>query len=109
MNAGDLRNPITLLLDPVTETDARGNNHVSWQRQVKVYASMADVSGRDFYEAKAHHSLDVVTFGIRWRDDITDECAILHHGTTYKIDHINRLGMRRDFMKIKARAVEGKG
>lgn len=108
MNAGMLRHPI-LLERPRTEVDARGNRLVCWAPIARVYASLRDVSGRDFFEAQAHQAQDIVTFGIRWREDLTKECRIVYRGQAYGIEQINHLGYRRDFMHIKARLVTGEG
>lgn len=109
MKAGDLRQPIRLEC-PVASVDSGGNRVTTWKPlPVTVYASMKDVSGREFYAAQAYQAQDVVTFGIRWRDDITEEWRIVHHGIPYKIEQINHLGYKRDFMHIKAKAVKGKG
>ena len=48
MKAGDLKHRITLER-PVDTTDARGNRRTVWQPFATCMASMADVSGRDFY------------------------------------------------------------
>ena len=72
-------------------------------------ASMADVSGRDFYAAQAYQAQDIVTFGIRWRDDLCKEWRIVHRGSVYQIEQINHLGYRRDFIHVKARMTTGEG
>lgn len=75
MKAGDLKHRITLER-PVDTTDARGNRRTVWQPFATCMASMADVSGRDFYAAQAYQAQDTVTFGIRWRDALNKECRI---------------------------------
>jgi len=79
VKAGDLKHPITLER-PVTATDAKGNRQAVWKAYANVRASMKDVSGREFFEAQAHQALDIVTFGIRWRDDISAEHRIVIGG-----------------------------
>ena len=108
MKSGDLKHRITIQR-PTFETDARGNRRRTWRDVATVWASMADVSGRDFYAAQAYQAQDIVTFGIRWRDDIDKECRVLHAGNPYEIEQINHLGYKRDFLHIKARMVCGEG
>ena len=108
MKAGDLKHAITFQR-PKYATDARGNRRMAWENVVTCRASMADVSGRDFYAAQAYQAQDVVTFGVRWRDSIDKECRIVHAGQVYQIEQINHLGYKRDFMHIKARMVKGEG
>lgn len=107
MKAGDLKHQITIER-PKTITDAKGNRRATWVPVLTCWASMADVSGRDFYVAQAHQSQDIVTFGIRWRDSVDKECRIRHGAHVYQIEQINHLGYKQDFMHIKARMVCGK-
>lgn len=108
MKAGDLKHRITIE-KPTYTTDARGNRRAEWTVVSTCWASMADVSGRDFYEAQAHQAQDTVTFGIRWRESIDRECRIRHGGAIYHIEQINHLGYKRDYMHVKARMIRGEG
>ena len=78
IKAGDLRRVITLLR-PDSTTDQRN-------RRNTVFA-------------------DVVTYTIRWRDDITVSWRIRDHGAEYNILEINHLGHMRDYLRIKARQI----
>ena len=69
IKAGDLKHPVTLQR-PVTTTNEKGKRITTWEDVVTVYAGKSDVSGREFYTAQAYHAEDVVTFTIRWRDDV---------------------------------------
>lgn len=108
MKAGDLKHKITIER-PIYSTDAKGNRRTAWEDVVTCWASMADVSGRDFYAAQAHQAQDTVTFGIRWRDSISKECRVRHGSQVYQIEQINHLGYKRDFMHVKARMICGEG
>ena len=108
MKAGDLKHRITIER-PEETTDDRGNRRTTWRHVVTCWASMADVSGRDFYAAQAYQAQDTVTFGIRWRDSIDRVCRILHAGQIYQIEQINLLGYKRAFMHIKTRLIRGEG
>ncbi|MEG2469298.1 MAG: phage head closure protein [Comamonas sp.] len=108
MKAGDLKHHITIERATII-TDSRGNRRESWEPIATCWASMADVSGRDFYAAQAYQAQDTVTFGIRWRDDIDKECRINHGGAIYLIEQINHLGYKHDFIHLKARLTQGEG
>ena len=104
IKAGDLRHPIDLL-KPVSGSDSRRTT--SWVNQATVYAGKSDVSGREFYQAQSFHAEDVVTFTLRWREDVTAEWRLIHRGTAYNILEVNHLGEMRDFMRLKCRVVTG--
>lgn len=108
MKAGDLKHQITIER-PEEFTDGKGNRRTRWRPIATCWASMADVSGRDFYAAQAYQAQDIVTFGIRWRDSIDKECRIVHAGQAYQIEQINHLGYRRDFLHLKTKLIQGEG
>ena len=108
IKAGDLKHPIQLQ-KPVTTRNEKGRAITVWEDVVTVYAGKADVSGREFYVAQAYHAEDVVTFTIRWRDDIEPTWRVKHHGAAFNILEINHLGYMRDFIRLKCRAVQGEG
>lgn len=105
MNAGALKHPITIEA-PIGETvDDYARRTVNYAPRYQVRASVADVSGREFYEAAAHQMEDIVTFTMRWLSGLTANMRILWGGDVYEIVQINHLGYRRDFLRVKARAV----
>lgn len=106
IKAGDLRHPVTLQR-PVTAVSDRGRPVTSWETAARVMAGKQDVSGREFYAAHAVNAEDVVTWTIRWRDDIRPDWRLVHHGTAYGILEINHLGEMRDYIRLKTRAVTG--
>lgn len=108
MKAGDLKHLITLQ-KPTYHTDSRGNRITTWQDVSSVYASMQDVSGKDFFAAQAHQAQDVITFGIRWRDDVTHQWRLIYQGKAHHIIQVNHLGYKKDFIHLKARLVTGEG
>lgn len=111
MNVGKMRHMITIQRPDYDNrtTDEYGRSSVPWADFARVYAHAADVSGREFFEAAAHQMEDVVTFTFRWTGGVTAAMRILWEGREYTILQINHLGYKRDFMRIKARAVDAKG
>ena len=108
IKAGDLRHPVTLKR-PVTTTNAKARRITEYEPVATVMAARADVSGREFWAAQAWHAEDIVTFTIRWRDDVTAEWRLTHRGTDYGILEGNHLGHMRDYLRLKCRAVKGEG
>jgi SPP1 family predicted phage head-tail adaptor len=106
MKSGDLRHPVDLL-KPVTGTDSRRTT--SYVKQATVYAAKSDVSGREFFQAHAVNAEDIVTFTIRWRDDIDTTWRVQHGADVYNVLEVNHLGYMRDYMRLKCRAVTGGG
>lgn len=111
MNIGKFRHLIDLQrpdLDHAT-VDDYGRKTVPWVPFATLYADVADVSGREFYEAAAHQLQNTVTFTVRWVPGITADMRILWGDVAYTIDQINHLGYRRDFLRIKAHITESEG
>lgn len=109
MHAGMLRERITLLRPRDAGNDTQGRRQITWETVATVHAKVADVSGRDFYQAAAYQMEDVVTFSIRHRADIAPAMEIAYGTARYKILQINHLGYKRDFLQIKARQITAKG
>lgn len=104
--AGKLRQRITLQ-KPVTTLNGAGRPVTAWEDAETVDAGRADVSGREFFLAQAYHAEDVVTWTIRWRDDIDTTWRIVHHDKTYEILEVNRLGDMLDYMRLRTRQITG--
>ena len=106
IKAGDLRQLVTLQ-KPVSAVNEKGRRITGWEDVATVHAAKADVSGREFYVAQAYHAEDVVTWTLRWREDITTEWRLVHHGAQYNILEVNHLGYMRDYIRLKTRLVTG--
>lgn len=109
MNVGSFRHDVAVM-EPVAEAvDEYGRRTVSYERRCMVKAAVSDVSGRKFYEAAAHQLQNTVTFTTRWIFGISPAWKLVFQGITYQIDQINHLRYKRDFIRIKAHAVEPEG
>ena len=108
IKAGDLRQVITLQ-KPVSTIGEHNRRAIEWVDVATVSAAMAEVSGREFFEAQAYHAEDIVTYTIRWRADIDATWRVKYQETTYNIVEINHLGQMRDYMRLKCRAVGAGG
>ena len=108
IKAGDLRQRVTLIR-PDTTTGEHNRRATVWTDVVTVPAAKADVSGREFYQAHAVNAEDIVTFTIRWRDDIDTTWRVRHGTETYGILEVNHLGYMRDYLRLRCRSVKGGG
>ena len=108
MKAGDLRHVVTLQR-PNTATNAKGRPVTTWETVATVCAAKSDVSGREFYQAQAYHAEDVVTFTIRWRDDVLTTWRLVHRGAAYNILEVNHMGYMQDYIRLKCRIIQGEG
>ena len=106
IKAGDLRHPVTLL-KPNRTVNEKGRPIVTYADVIEVYAKMQDVGEKDFYAAQAAGAADTVTFTVRWREEITADWRIRHHGQASEILEINHLGYRGDYMRLKCRRIGG--
>lgn len=108
IKAGDLRTEITLMRPTATRAAERQRG-VVFEDAATVRAGRYAVSERQFFEAHAAKAEDIVTFTIRWRDDVNDKWRARHRETVYDILEVNPLGDMRDWMRLKCRAVTGGG
>lgn len=104
IKAGDLRE-VLVLLRPIRVEGDHNRKKATFIEAGTVRAAMADVSGREFWEAQAYHAEDIVTFTVRWRNDMDATWRCRRGEITYNILEINHLGYMRDFMRLKCRAV----
>lgn len=108
IKAGDLRTTITLMQPTETHNDTRRRG-VEYEDAVTVAAARSEVSGREFWQAHAIKAEDVVTFTLRWREDVTSAWRVRHHDVVYNILEVNHLGDMLDYMRLKCRAVKQGG
>ena len=109
IKAGDLRQLVTLIR-PDTTTGEHNRRSTVWTTVAEnVPAAKSDVSGREFFQAHAVNAEDIVTFTIRWRDDIDETWRVKHGSATYNVLEVNHLGYMRDYMRLKCRMVQGGG
>lgn len=89
------------LKTPVEAKTAEGQPIREYTPYRRFYAMKTDVSGKDYYEAAAALHQSVVTYTIEY-DSAVDETMILTDGgCDYRIDMINHLGYKGDFMQLK--------
>ena len=103
--AGDLREHVDI--EKVADgKSANGYPVKSWEPLYSdVAAGVYDVSGKDYYAALAANALDTVTFVCRWLEGVDTRCRVVWNDGHYEVQQVNRLGVRRDYIQIKTKAL----
>ena len=103
--AGDLREHI-ILQKKTNGKDARGFPWEKWADVCECAAKVQSVSSRDFFQAYAAGAQDVVTVPLRWVEGLNTSWRLQFGGENYEILEVNWLGLRRDFVQLKARVTK---
>ncbi|OCA97871.1 phage head closure protein [Clostridium beijerinckii] len=101
MSIGDLRHRITfqrfttVVNENVFESGA-------WQNYKTVWASVSNLSGREYYQAAAIQAETTVKFLIRYVEDINTEMRIIFKDKQYNITSIDNMKYTNKYIEIKA-------
>jgi SPP1 family predicted phage head-tail adaptor len=68
--------------------DATGEEVNGWADVVTVWASVIDISGREFVAAMAEQSSTQTKVAIRYRDGITTSMRLIYSGRIYDIEAV---------------------
>lgn len=98
MQAGRLNKRVTIQA-PATGQDELGQPIIGWTNFImtgdgKVWASVADVSGREYIAAGAVQSAVLTKITIRYRDGVVAAMRVLQGGDVYGIEAVLRQGPR---------------
>lgn len=85
MQAGKLNRRVMLQKPVKTQSPVTGEVTSGWADVIELWASVVDLSARDFVAARAAQSEVTTRITIRWRDDVTDKHRIVHRGRIYNI------------------------
>lgn len=92
VNSGDLRHKITIE-KLTTVTSPNGFEEEVWQPWKEAWAAKNNLSGKEFYSAKAVNEEKTVTFKVRYREEFeemdTTKYRISHGGRIYNITFID--------------------
>jgi len=88
MQAGKLNKRITLQRPVKTQSPVTGAVVNGWADQAELWATVTDLSARDFVAAQAGQSEVTTRITIRWREDVTDKHRILYRGRVYDIQGV---------------------
>lgn len=105
MNPGDLRHRIEFGYFK-TVTDTEGFKSEEWVTEFKAWASVKNLFGREFWEAKAVQSEDTVKFKCRYNANINSRLYIKFQDNYYEIIDVDDINYLHKEMEIKARILE---
>jgi SPP1 family predicted phage head-tail adaptor len=108
MDIGDLRHRITLQKF-INEVNENGFETEVWQDYKTVWASVSNLSGKEYYQAAAVQVEKTVKFTIRYLYGISSDMRILFEGKQYNITSIDNIKYKNRFIEIKALEVEKSG
>jgi len=76
-----------------------------WSDYITVWASVTNLSGREYFAAMQIQAENTVKFTIRCNKNITESMRIIFEGNNYDITFIDNIKYGNEFMEIKAMAV----
>ena len=104
MNAEKMTNRITIQ-KLTTTINANGYKVETWSDFKTVWASKSNLSGREYWGAKAVQQENTVEFGTRYAafvDEMDSKSyRIVHDLKIYNINFIDNIGYNRTFVKFK--------
>lgn len=108
MPASDLRNRITFQKF-TTVVNENGFEIEAWEDYKTVWASVSNLTGREYYEASAVQAEESVKFTIRYLSSITTDMRILFQDKQYNINSIDNIKYENKYIEIKAMEVDSSG
>lgn len=108
MRAEQLKHRITFQKLETIATD-NGFEIESWIGFKTVWAKVANLYGKEYFEAATVQQENTVKFVIRYTDGIDTDMSILFNGKQYNITSIDNIRYANKFIEIKAVEVESDG
>lgn len=108
MGIGELKHRITFLKPTITVNE-NGFETEEFIALKTVWASAANLSGREYYEAAAVQKENTVKFKIRAIPDIDESMKIKFNGMYYNITAIDNIKYKNRYIEIKAMEVKSSG
>jgi SPP1 family predicted phage head-tail adaptor len=88
MRAGELRHLIKIERPVETQSPTSGEVVRSWEAWAAVYASKADLAGREYFAAQQMQSSVTTRFKIRWLAGLDSTMRIISDSIVYDIDAV---------------------
>lgn len=105
MEIGDLRHRVTFQKLTTTISE-NGFEDETWQDYKTVWASISNLSGREYYQAAAVQAEKTVKFQIRYTEGLDTSMKILFKEKQYDIASIDNMKYENKFIEIKALEVD---
>ena len=108
MSIGEMRHRITFqrITSMINEN---GFESELPQEYKTVWASVSNLSGREYYQAAAIQAEKTVMFTIRYLSDLAEDMEILFEGKKYNITSIDNIKYKNRYIEIKALEVDRSG
>lgn len=108
MHIGELRHRITIrrILAVVNENGFESEEPVEYKT---VWAAVANLDGKEYFEAKAVQAENTVKFTFRFLAGIDQTMQIFFQGKSYNITAIDNIKYRNRYIEIQAMEVEPVG
>lgn len=98
MRSGRLRDKIVLQEKTSSENTATGQPLDIWIDVGTAWATVEDLSGRDFYEAASEQSQAITPIEMRFRPGVKPKMRVVCGERVFRIDSIQRPTNRRERM-----------
>jgi SPP1 family predicted phage head-tail adaptor len=108
MAIGDLRHRI-ILQKLTTLVNENGFEEEAWQNYKTVWASVSNLSGREYYQAAAVQAEKTVKLLIRYIQELDTSMRIFFKDKQYNITSIDNMKYANKYIEIKALEVESSG
>lgn len=108
MVIADLRHRITFQKF-TTAVNENGFEEEVWQDYKTVWASVSNLSGREYYQAAAIKAERTVKFLVRYIEDIDTSMKIFFKDKQYNITSIDNMKYANKYIEIKAMEIESCG
>lgn len=108
MAIGDLRHRLTLQKF-TTVVNENGFEEEAWQDYKTVWASVSNLSGREYYQAATVQAEKTVKLLIRYSQELDTSMRILFKNKQYNITSIDNMKYANKYIEIKALEVESSG
>ncbi len=108
MGIGELKHRITFLKPTITVNE-NGFETEEFIALKTVWASAANLSGREYFEAAAVQKENTIKFKIRAIPDIDESMRIVFQDKDYNITAIDNIKYKNRYIEIKAMEVKSSG
>jgi SPP1 family predicted phage head-tail adaptor len=108
MSASDLRHRITFQKF-TTVVNENGFETEAWEDYKTVWASVSNLTGREYYQAAEVQAEKTVKFMIRYLSSLTTDMRILFQEKQYNITSIDNIKYENKYIEIKALEVDRSG
>lgn len=108
MSIGELRHRITFQRLALVVNE-NGFEVETWQEYRTVWASVSNLSGREYYQAAAVQEEKTIKFLIRYIEDIDTLMKILFNDKQYNITSIDNMKYKNKYIEIKTLEVDSSG